>query len=542
MIAAKKEPVTLDDVVTPETIPLAKIHASEINPRQTFDDLSDLDSMATVGLIHPLRVRPSAKKHGDFEIVCGERRYRKAKALKWTEIRCEVQSLTDHQAREIAIIENLSRKDVPPLEEAQAFETLMKELAVPAEEIGKRIGKSKLYVLERVKLLGLCIEARTALARDDLRLGAAFWLCRLVSHDEQRAVLPAIARGMKGPNAYDRPLDEPASIGHAKELVLRRLRNLGDAPFDIADAQLVAVAGACGTCPKRTGAAPDLFGAVKKGDDSCTDAACWQSKVNAHNAKKLEAVKAKGLPILEAKAGKPSIWRKSYNGEYELVKGADVVDVDATEYHQDIYRNVKWADVFKGREVEIKTAIDDGGKEHQVVSRRKALEVLKEYSKEKKKAESERSPAGKAAKAKAKMPSIADRIRDAKKTAVLEALYEAAKKKPWAFLHELCLSKTGDGPYGHLAGDVVAKRRGLKNADDVEVLIEKTKDTATLVGILAELTFAATPGYVDPDAIGVDIEAVEELAAEEATKKFNAEKDAAKASTTKAPAKKAKKR
>lgn len=528
MVAAKKEqPPVLVVSIERKIIPISKLHSSEINPRKTFPDDKDLDSMAVQGLIQPLLVRPS-KKPDFYEIVCGERRYRKAKKLGWTELRCEVQALSDQQAREIALVENLSRIDVPPLEEAEAFKVLIDELKVPVEELATRIGKSKPYVLERMKLLALCDEAKLALREDRLRLGAAFWVARLVNHDEQREVLPRIAAGIKGPAQWDRPLEEPASASHAQHLVLRQMRRLDDAPFDLKDAALVPAAGPCTTCVKNTGLQPELFPGQAKKDASCPDGSCWQSKINANNAKKVEEVKKKGLPVVEVKPDAPSIWEESHDG-FRLKKAAAVVDLNDRVDWDVMPGNKTWREVLKGSDVEVKTAFDDAGKPHDVANKQKAHARAKEVLKEQEKARKAKTPAAKKAAAANKMPSLKDRVKAAKQRAVLEAVARAAEKKPFVIFRSACLEKLYQGHGAECAGDIVAKRRGLGDVGKLEASIEKSRDTDVLAGILAELEIAAFPQNVSEyeGELGIDAEQLEQNAEEEETEKFSKEKEAA---------------
>lgn len=143
-----------------QEINLYEIRPSAMNPRKTFDQeaLQELaDNIKSQGLLQPITIRPVDEllnKDGTvchYEVVCGERRYRAVKLNGSKTIPCIVRELTDEQAFDAMITENLQRKDVDPTEEAFAFGELAKR-GQTTEEIALRFGKSTRFVLDRIKL------------------------------------------------------------------------------------------------------------------------------------------------------------------------------------------------------------------------------------------------------------------------------------------------------------------------------------------------------------------------------------------------------
>lgn len=124
-------------------------------PRKTFhaDSIEELkDSILEYGIIQPLIVRKSIK---GYEIVVGERRFRAAKEAGLTEVPVVVKELTDERMMELALLENLQREDLTPIEEAEAYSNLMTELKITQDELSKRLGKSRSHIANMVRLLTL---------------------------------------------------------------------------------------------------------------------------------------------------------------------------------------------------------------------------------------------------------------------------------------------------------------------------------------------------------------------------------------------------
>lgn len=170
-------------------LPIDQLHPSPLNPRKSFDvdAIAQLAaSIGSVGILEPLVVRPV----GDhYEIVCGERRYRAALQAALATVPASVRPLTDDQALEIMVIENLQREDVNPLEEGDGFARLL-QAGYGLEQLGARIGRSRKYIYDRIKLGALIPEAQALLTDGTITAGHAILLARLRPADQVRAIDP----------------------------------------------------------------------------------------------------------------------------------------------------------------------------------------------------------------------------------------------------------------------------------------------------------------------------------------------------------------
>jgi ParB family chromosome partitioning protein len=270
-----------------EAIPVAALVLSKHNPRRSHDPAKHqelTDSIRRHGVIQPIVVRRISDSTV-FEIVCGERRYRAAAAAKLTALPSIVRVLTDDQVQDFRLIENLDREDLSPLDEALGYKALVKQRK-PIEEIAARVGKSVSYVYQRLKLADLIPEAQKAMQTvAGFTAGHAVQIARLQPADQARALDACLGVHHGTPKERAAKRAAPEQVASVKELarfIAEQIHlNLNKAPFAIADAQLVEKAGACTTCPKRTGWNRDLFADIGK-EDVCTDPACYQSKVAAH--------------------------------------------------------------------------------------------------------------------------------------------------------------------------------------------------------------------------------------------------------------------
>lgn len=173
---------------THQLITLDRIHPSKTNPRRNFDAAALKELTASVqqnGVLQPVLVRPNGK---GYELVAGERRYRAAKAAGLAELPAMVRELTDQEALEIQVIENLQRDDLHPLEEAEGYERLLKVPGYDVAKIAARIDRSEKYVYDRIKLLQLIEPIRKVFLHDEITAGHAILLARLAPSDQQRAI------------------------------------------------------------------------------------------------------------------------------------------------------------------------------------------------------------------------------------------------------------------------------------------------------------------------------------------------------------------
>ena len=144
------------DNATIETLPLREIEPDPDQPRKTFDDetLAELaSSIAEHGLIQPIAVRP--KVSGGYLIVAGERRWRACRMAGLTEAPVVVKDVTDEQAMEIALVENLQREDLDPVEEAMCIRELMTRCDLTQEQAARKLGKSRSALANSLRLLNL---------------------------------------------------------------------------------------------------------------------------------------------------------------------------------------------------------------------------------------------------------------------------------------------------------------------------------------------------------------------------------------------------
>ena len=139
-----------------ETLPLREIEPDPGQPRKTFDDetLAELSaSIAEHGLLHPIAVRP--KPSGGYLIVAGERRWRASRMAGLTEVPVIVKDVTDEQAMELALVENLQREDLDPVEEAAGIRELMTRCDLTQEQAARKLGKSRSALANSLRLLSL---------------------------------------------------------------------------------------------------------------------------------------------------------------------------------------------------------------------------------------------------------------------------------------------------------------------------------------------------------------------------------------------------
>ncbi|GGA80150.1 hypothetical protein GCM10011507_34250 [Edaphobacter acidisoli] len=279
-------------------LPLSILTESKTNPRRIFEEaaLRELaESIRSQGVLSPLLVRPLNER--SFEIVAGARRFRAAQMAGVETVPVRIINLSDAAALEAQLIENLQRRDVHPLEEAQGFRALLnlEEPKYSIEQIAAKTGKSSAYVAQRIKLTELCAVAIDAFTKEEIGVGHALLLAKLPAAEQEDA-LNACYREDWGAGSKGKRILLP--VRHLHEWIEQNvLLVLKLAPFDTKDAALVPSAGSCLDCPKRTGHNKLLFADVR--EDACTDPACYHSKLDAYVAKSI-AVKPKLVQITTA--------------------------------------------------------------------------------------------------------------------------------------------------------------------------------------------------------------------------------------------------
>ena len=177
-----------------QQVPLSQIVASPLQPRTEFraEQLQDLvDSIRERGIIQPLIVRMVG---GRYELIAGERRLRASTEVGLAEAPVIVRQASDQEVIELALIENLQREGLNPIEEALAYERLASEFNITQEEIARRVGKSRTVIANALRLLDLDAEVKSLLIQGRLSVGHAKVLLGLKNHEEQRLVAHQVLR------------------------------------------------------------------------------------------------------------------------------------------------------------------------------------------------------------------------------------------------------------------------------------------------------------------------------------------------------------
>ncbi|MBV8816276.1 MAG: ParB/RepB/Spo0J family partition protein [Verrucomicrobia bacterium] len=207
-------PVPIETGDRVERIPLGEIVPSPLQPRKTFpnDQLQELvDSIREHGIIQPLIVR---RVKGKCELIAGERRWRAATQLGLAEAPVIIRDASDRDVLEMALIENLQRENLNPIEEAQAYRRLSQDFALRQEDIAVRVGKSRSVVANSLRLLDLHPQIQSYVAQDLLSVGHAKVLLSLDNPAEQLALAEVIVR-------------QSATVRAAEKLVAQQLARRG---------------------------------------------------------------------------------------------------------------------------------------------------------------------------------------------------------------------------------------------------------------------------------------------------------------------------
>ncbi len=180
-----------------QMMPVEYLQAGQYQPRKRFEDeafAALVDSVRARGVLQPLLVRRGAAPPGRYEIVAGERRWRAAQQARLHEVPVIVKELSDVEALEIALVENLQREDLTPLEEAEAYRRLMEEFSHTQEALSRAVGKSRSHVANMIRLLGLPEPVRRMLDDGDLSAGHARTLVNAT--DPESLAREVVRRGL----------------------------------------------------------------------------------------------------------------------------------------------------------------------------------------------------------------------------------------------------------------------------------------------------------------------------------------------------------
>jgi ParB/RepB/Spo0J family partition protein len=323
--------------------PIDKIHPSPTNPRDAIGDVSDLAaSIARMGVLQPILIRPDPFYEGDYEVISGHRRLVAATQAGLEQVPCRLCEVNDEQVAEIQIVENLQRKDLSPMEEARGYQRLQTEFSHSAEQIAERVGKSRAYVYAKLKLLALHQAGRDALAAGQISESIALLVARIPGEDLQAKAIDKLTE-----EDYRRDAEtEPMSFRQAKEVIRRDFTtDLRSAIWKLDDETLVAEVGACWTCPKRSGNSPEAYPDVDD-DRTCMDPSCYSVKREAMLARLIEQAEKKGKVVSEKEAQR----NLGYGG---LAWNSDFVELSAKPAGSE----KTWAQLAKANGIEVEREV-----------------------------------------------------------------------------------------------------------------------------------------------------------------------------------------
>ena len=202
-------------------IPIEDLHPNPRQPRQDLGDLSELKaSVSEKGVLEPILVRPAA---GRFEIIAGERRYRAALEVGLAEVPCIVRETTEAEMMELALVENLQRKDLSPFEEADGLKVLAEAHGHTHEMMAEKLGKSRTSITETLSLAAMPADVRQACRRADIHSKSL--LLQVVRQSEPAKMLALVQRlKTEGPSRTEArriAKEDKASRGRPRNFVFR---------------------------------------------------------------------------------------------------------------------------------------------------------------------------------------------------------------------------------------------------------------------------------------------------------------------------------
>ncbi len=192
VIKAKKEEIKKENII--KEINTRDIIVNPYQPRTTFDEvkLNELaESIKEYGVIQPIVV---SEKGSEYEIIAGERRYQAAKKAGLVRVPAIVKKVNNQQKLELAIIENIQRQNLNPIEEGKSYLQLAEEFKLSQEEIAQKLGKSRSVVANKIRLLNLPIEIQKALIEGKITEGHAKIILSITNPEKQRAFLAMILK------------------------------------------------------------------------------------------------------------------------------------------------------------------------------------------------------------------------------------------------------------------------------------------------------------------------------------------------------------
>jgi ParB family chromosome partitioning protein len=329
-----------------EWIGIDHIVPSATNPRKIFKAIDELaESIRSKGVLQPIVIRPVRGDAGSFakgpayELVCGEQRWRACKMASAASIPAIIRTLSDSDVLEIQVIENDQRDDVHPLDQADGYRALIDKGGYDVAKLAAKIGRPEAYVRQRLQLTHLVKLARDWFAKDKIQIGHAMLIARLNEKQQESLLKDNFFAYLAGSWGDDRI----GSVESLKETIEELFHlNLKSATFPKDDPELVAAAGPCTTCVKRTGNDASLWPDVAK-EDTCTDPVCFKAKERAFVQLQVKKAEAKAPDVIRVsvakyRAGKgvlgtdayeivtPKDAKKLKTAEREKLKTAVVID------------------------------------------------------------------------------------------------------------------------------------------------------------------------------------------------------------------------
>lgn len=208
---------------SPSTLLVSQLQAGKYQPRTRMDEgaLAELaDSIRAQGIMQPILVRPLAALEGRYEIIAGERRFRAAQLAGLTEVPVLVKDVADEHAAAMALIENIQREDLNPLEEAQGVKRLIEEFGLTHEQAATAIGRSRSATSNLLRLLNLASPVQTMLLAGDIDMGHARALLAVDAAIQIQLANQIIAKRLSVRDAealVTQTLKEPAAKTTAKK-------------------------------------------------------------------------------------------------------------------------------------------------------------------------------------------------------------------------------------------------------------------------------------------------------------------------------------
>ncbi|MED5615141.1 ParB/RepB/Spo0J family partition protein [Janthinobacterium sp. P210005] len=322
--ARSEKRIVVDELVDDQVFAItewADIRPSYTN-RKRFNQTA-LEQLAAnikeVGIVQPILIRPvtpTADAPQHFEIVAGERRWRAGNIAELQRGPTMIRKLTDLQAREIQLLENLQREDPHPMEEAEGFQELMLNAGYTADRLVEKLKKSRSHIYGRLKLCALTTEVREKFLDDAISPSTALLIARIPVPALQIKALGEISTPTY--QGTGEPMPYRAALRHIQQ---NYMVDLTRALFKLTDATLLPLAGACTKCPKKSGNQPEVFSDTKSAD-VCTDPNCYAEKRLAHDALTIVAAAKGGIPVYEGEEG-ATRYHRNTNDKYTLFVKAD---------------------------------------------------------------------------------------------------------------------------------------------------------------------------------------------------------------------------